>query len=287
DAYGSQFGLYYALKDFFPDKQFYVIGDTNPLNLFQEFDIVDEEFARKSLLIILDTVAAQMLDPKTYEHYDKLILIDHHRNDADIDYDLAYQVMDASSTAEIVADLLLHWEIPITYDSARALYLGIIGDTGRFMYNSTTEKTLYIASKLVGIGINIQELHNSIYLEPKKNKEIKTLFFQRVQYTDNDVAYVKNDKEFINQYGLTSNYVSRGLVNQMAGITEVPIWVNFTEDLNTGNIWCEIRSRGVPVLDVAKKYGGGGHLNACGCTLSQWSDTDKVISDLNELLKEK
>ena len=83
-----------------------------------------------------------------------------------IECDLAYQYTEASSTAEIVADLLIEWNIPITYESARALYFGIIGDTGRFMYSNTTEKTLLIASKLLSKGLNIQELHNEIYLDP-------------------------------------------------------------------------------------------------------------------------
>jgi len=287
DAYGSQFGLYYALKEYYEDKNIYVIGDTNPLNQFQDFDDVSEETAKKSLLIILDTVAKQMLDEAVYKHYNKLILIDHHRNDPDISYDLAYQNIEASSTSEIIADMLMEWQIPIPYKSARALYLGIIGDTGRFMYNSTTSKTLSIASKLLDKGLDLLEIHNSIYLESRRSKEIKSIFSSRIQYTDKNLAYSKSDLDFLSQYGLTSSYASRGLVNQMAGIKEVPIWVNFTEDCESHSIFCEIRSRSIPVLDVAKKYGGGGHLNACGCTLQSWEETDNVISDLNDLIEEE
>lgn len=286
DAYGSQFGLYYALKEYFPNKEIYAIGDTNPLNQFKDLDSVPDEIAKKSLLLILDTVAKQMLDEKVYQHYNKLIFIDHHQNDADMEYDLALQVKDASSTAEIIADLLMDWDIPINYESARALYFGIIGDTGRFMYSNTSERTLYIASKLVGKGLNIQELHDLIYLEPRKNKEMKNKFFNRVKYTKHNVAYSKNDAEFMKTNNVTTNYVSRGLVNQMAGMQEVPIWVNFTEDLDTNKIYCEIRSRSIPVVDVAKRYGGGGHLHACGCSLNSWDETDKVLEDLDTLAKE-
>ncbi len=78
DAYGSQFGLYYALKEKYPEKRIYVVGDTNPLNVFQEMDVISENIYKESLLIILDTVAKQMLEEGIYENYDKLILIDHH-----------------------------------------------------------------------------------------------------------------------------------------------------------------------------------------------------------------
>ena len=287
DAYGSQFGLYYALKEYFPKKEIYAIGDSNPLNLFQEMDTVSKDVAKQSLLIILDTVASQMLEDSVYQNYNKLILIDHHRNEADIESDLLYQDVSASSTAEMVADLLLTWNIPFNYESARALYYGIIGDTGRFMYSNTTSKTLAIASKLVGVGLDIQKLHNEIYTETMQNKQIKNVFFNRVSYTDQLVAYCKNDIDFLSQYNLTTNYVSRGLVNQMAGMKEVPIWVNFTEDYETNKIICEIRSRSIPVLDVAKNHGGGGHLNACGCTLENWEETDEVLEELNNLIKEE
>ncbi|XMB71613.1 bifunctional oligoribonuclease/PAP phosphatase NrnA [Mycoplasmatota bacterium WC30] len=286
DAYGSQFGLYYALKEFYPNKKIYVVGDTNPMNQFKDLDIVGEDVFKKSLLFILDTVASQMLDSSIYKDYSRLVLIDHHKNNPDIDYDIAYQIKDASSSSEIIASLLLEWDIPINKESARALYLGIIGDTGRFMYNTTTEKTFYIASKLMSKGIDIAKIHNSIYLEPKRNKEIKNIFFNNVNYTKNNVAYSKNNLEFLEKNDLTTNYVSRGLVNQMAGMSEVKIWINFTEDIDSKKIICEIRSREIPVFDIAKKYGGGGHINACGCTLDSWEDTDKVLYDLDNLLEE-
>ncbi len=284
DAYGSQFGLYFALKEYFPNKKISAIGDTNSLNMFQNMDEVTKEDAKQSLVIVLDTVAKQMLDEEIYSNFEKLVLIDHHRNNADVAYDLIYQDITASSTSEIITELLIDWKVPINYESAKALYFGIIGDTGRFLYNNTTSKTLYLASILVSKGLNIQDLYNSIYLETMKSKEIKSLFFARVQYTEGNVAYCKNDAEFLIENGLETNYVSRGLVNQMAGMKEVPIWVNFTEDLATHDIFCEIRARDIPVLDIAKKYGGGGHLFACGCTLQNWTDVEKLIEDLDNLI---
>ncbi|MDT8337487.1 MAG: DHH family phosphoesterase, partial [Candidatus Izemoplasmatales bacterium] len=84
DAYGSQFGMYYALKDKFPEKNIYVVGDTNNLNYFQELDEVDILTRKKSLVFILDTVASQMLNEIDYLNYCKLVLIDHHQNLPDI-----------------------------------------------------------------------------------------------------------------------------------------------------------------------------------------------------------
>jgi bifunctional oligoribonuclease and PAP phosphatase NrnA len=283
DAYGSQFGMYYALKEKFPEKNIYVVGDTNNLNYFQELDEVDILTRKKSLVFILDTVASQMLNEIDYLNYGKLVLIDHHQNLPDIDYNYYIRDVDASSTAEIVTNFLLSLGVDINKDSARALYMGIIGDTGRFMYNSTTSNTLLSASKLLDIGIDIQQIHNLIYLETLENKRIKSVFFSTIELTKNNVAYRKNTQDFLDEYNLNPHYVSRGLIGQMAGIKEIPIWANFTIDKNNDKILCELRSRATPVLEVAKKYGGGGHLLACGCSVKTWNEVDLIIKDLDKL----
>lgn len=287
DAYGSQFGFYYALKARYPKKKIYVVGDSNSQNYFGAFDEVNIETRKKSLVFILDTVASQMLREEDYLYYDKLILIDHHRNDPDINYNLYLKDIEASSTAEMIASLLIEANIEINYDCAKALYMGILGDTGRFRFNNSTAKTFQIVSELLKKGINLQDIHDEIYLESFEDKKIKSIFFKSVKLTNNSVAYRKNTLEFLNKYNLTSNYVSRGLIGQMAGIKEIPIWVNFTYNIEEDNIKCEIRSRNYEVLKVAKKYGGGGHLQACGCSLKSWEETDLVLRDLDKLIEEE
>ena len=66
----------------------------------------------------------------------------------------------------------------------------------------------------------------------------------------------------------------------MAHITGIPVWANFTEDDN-GLIFCELRSSREPIDHIAKKYGGGGHALACGCTVRTWDETDMILSDLD------
>ncbi|MDT8336391.1 MAG: bifunctional oligoribonuclease/PAP phosphatase NrnA [Candidatus Izemoplasmatales bacterium] len=287
DAYGSQFGLYYALKERYPEKKIYAVGDTNNQNYFQDFDEVDISIKKKSLVIVLDTVSKQMLYEEDYIYHDKLVLFDHHLNYADIEYDYYIRDIESSSTSELIANFLMKLGIEINKDSARALYMGIIGDTGRFMFNSATPKTLFTASKLLEKDINIQEIHDQIYLESLDSKKIKNIFFNSIELTKKNVAYRKNTQDFLDKYNLDANYVSRGLIGQMSGIKEVPIWANFTFDKSVNQIICELRSRHYPVLEVAQKYNGGGHLNACGCSVDTWEETDSVIKDLNKLIKEK
>ena len=287
DAYGSQFGLYYALKAKYPNKKIYAIGDDNNQNYFQELDKISDDIKKESLVFVLDTVAKQMLNEEDYLLHKKLVLIDHHQNIPDIEYDYYIRDVEASSTSEMVASFLLGLKMEINKESARALYMGIIGDTGRFMYNSTTPHTLKIASILLEKGINIQDIHDQIYLENLENKKIKAIFFNGVEFTKKNVAYKKNTQEFLDKYNLEANFVSRALISQMSGIEEVPVWANFTYDKKIDRILCEFRSRRYQVLDIAKQYGGGGHLYACGCSVKTWEEVDLIIKDLNKLVRKE
>lgn len=283
DAYGSQFGLYYALKAKYPTKQILAIGDTNSLNSFQAMDNVTREEYKDSLVFILDTVSKQMLLGDDYLDAKTLVFIDHHLNRPEIHYDQYFLDEKASSCSEIVFQLLKQMKIPVPTSAAKALLMGIISDTGRFVFNNTNERTFFAAGELVQLGVNIQEIYNTMYSESLEMKKVKAYFFNTVQYTRNNVAFRKNDEDFLKQFNLDVHTASRGLVNQMAGAKEVPIWANFTYDPRIGKILCELRSRFLPIVDVARKYGGGGHAQACGCTVDTWEDTEKVLKDLDDL----
>lgn len=286
DAYGAQFGLYYALKEYFPNKQIYAVGDTNSLNSFQDLDEVSEEILSNSLLFILDTVSSQMLKDESYARAKTVVLIDHHQNEPDIRHDLYLRNVKASSTSEMVAKMLSQNGIPYTKDSARALFMGIVGDTGRFLYSGTTSETMRIAADLIDAGVDFSDIYSKMYTETFQSKKVKSDFFHSIQLTQHKVAYHNNNIAFLQKHHLDPNYASRGLVNQMSGIEEVPIWVNFTEDSKNNIILVEIRSRSIPVVEVARNHGGGGHLLACGCQLKTWDETLIVLKELDQLLEE-
>ena len=287
DAYGSQFGLYYALKANYPNKEIYAVGDSNTLNKFQPLDSVDSSLYQESLVFILDTVAKQMLEGNLYEQAKTLVLIDHHQNEPDIRYDEYLRDTNSSSCAEMIASFLFDTHLEVSTSAATALYYGIVSDTGRFLYKSVSSRTFEMAGKLLDKGIDIQSIYSSMYSEPLRMKRLKAIFFSTVEFTKNGVAYRKNDLEFLKDNDVDTYSVSRGMVNQMSGIDEVSIWPNFTYEEKTGKILCELRSITIPIVDIAKKYGGGGHLLACGCSVLSWEETDLIIKDLDDLLEGK
>ncbi|MDD3957459.1 MAG: bifunctional oligoribonuclease/PAP phosphatase NrnA [Candidatus Izemoplasmatales bacterium] len=283
DAYGAQFGLFYALKESFPRKNIYVIGDTNSLNRFRDFDNIDQTILNQSLMIIVDTAVEQMLFDQSFQHAKMLMVIDHHQNDSDLNPAIYYKDTEASSASELIARIIINNRYLLPQIAAKALYMGIVGDTGRFLFSSVKPETFQIAAKLLATGIDLNEIYNSMYVETLQAKKMKADYLKEVVISQHGVGYRFIDRDFLSLHQIDSFTASRSLANQLSGIKEIPIWANFTDDVASGRILCELRSREIPIVGVAKKYGGGGHLNACGCTLAQKEAIQDIIKDLDHL----
>ncbi|MFA5692018.1 MAG: DHHA1 domain-containing protein, partial [Acholeplasmataceae bacterium] len=141
----------------------------------------------------------------------------------------------------------------------------------------------YAASILTKNKIEFQEINDFLYLESLSDRLARNKF-KDFLLTKNNVAYRFNDYKMVLESKLTFNHISRGFVNSMAGITEVYIWANFTEN-EEGKVIAELRSRKVGIVDIAKKYGGGGHLHACGATLKDFNEAKLLLNDLDERIK--
>ena len=92
------------------------------------------------------------------------------------------------------------------------------------------------------------------------------------------------EKKVKDEFGVTTFTVSRAMVNQMGSIKDIDIWANFTEE-DDGTILVELRSARDSIVHIARKYGGGGHALACGCSLSSFDEIDRVLNDLDTFSK--
>ena len=115
---------------------------------------------------------------------------------------------------------------------------------------------------------------------------MKNYFSNRFEMTPNGVAYLKNTHEVFEKFPREFNDISRGMLSVMSGVEEIKIWLNFTYDISRNVIVGEFRSRQIPIVDIAKKWGGGGHSLACGASIANWDDVELVIADFDNLLKE-
>ncbi len=287
DALGSQFGLYCALKHNFPEKTILTVGDINPrLTFIGTLTGANDEDYKDALAIICDVAVSTMVSDDRYKLAKEVYIIDHHTNTTDIEG--AITIIDSSraSCADFVAHFLYSYKLEINEKAATALYTGLVTDSGRFQYPGTNSETLLIASKLLGSGAKAQSIFDKLYVETLESKQLKATFTNRMQLTKNNVAYMVNTLDDLAKYNISFNDCSRGMVGVMSGIEGINIWANFTFDAEKGKYVGEFRSRGITIVDIAKKYGGGGHDQACGATLESPDLINLILADFDKRMEE-
>ena len=172
DAYGSQLGLYWVIKTYLPDINVVLAGDMSNdlLKLFPSFEV--GEFKKGPTLgIVLDTANRERIDGDI-SVCDKILKIDHHIV-VDSYGDMNIEHESASSCSEIVTLLLKESYIDLPIEAANALYLGIVGDSNRFLYKTTTKKTFKAVSFLLDAGVQIEALieYTTLFMQGEKTIE--------------------------------------------------------------------------------------------------------------------
>ncbi len=289
DALGSQIGLAEAINLNYPSKRVYMVGDDlGRYSFIGKMDIVEDDIFKDALAIICDVACQALVSDKRYKLAKEVVVIDHHKNECDIED--ASTIIDTSriACAELISHMLYDQGKRINAYGATALYGGIVTDSGRFQYNATTSSTFRIAAWLLDSGADMEYIYDHLYVETLAQRKMKNYFSNHYVTTNDGVAYMFNDKDTLAKFpDVTFFDISRGMVNLMAGIDEIKIWCNFTYDAENDKVVGEFRSRGISIVEIAKKYGGGGHANACGATLKDFMEAELVIADFKNLLKEK
>ena len=285
DAMGSQLGLKHVLQTNFPDKKIYAVGDSAGRFSFMEDSVMDEisdEFYEGALAIVLDTSAKSLISDDRYTLAEQTLRIDHHifvEDIADIDID------DTSfeSCCGLVTYLVREWGLEVDSKAAKALYTGIVTDSGRFYYDSTSPRTFDLASFLLSKGFNPAEIYSNLYVDTYENVRKRAEFVLSIKFSKNNVAYSYSDKERVAKLGMEAQSVSRGFVNTMGDLKGVDAWVNFTACEQ--GVFCEIRSKNLNINQIAVAHGGGGHLKASGATLKDRQEAMQVLDELDALVE--
>ncbi|WP_455684843.1 DHH family phosphoesterase [Thomasclavelia sp.] len=287
DAFGSQFGIYDMIKTTYPNKKVYVCGDFSS-ELVEKYtvDFNDDavDYNNEVLGIILDTANRERIDDDSYLKCKEIIKIDHHII-VDSYGNLNYEDSTASSASQLVVQLFKDNPVlKISKDGAAALYLGIIGDTSRFLFKSTDARTFEAASVLLKTGIDIVEIYNRIYLRKAKDLDVNKFILNNYKFDGGVAYYVLKDQD-LKRLGISRERGS-DFVNILSGIEEYKIWVAVTENTADNNWRISIRSRDITVNELAQKYNGGGHALASGAKLDDIEMLPKLIEDLKELINE-
>ena len=283
DALGSQFALKELIKENFKDKFVYAVGATaSKFRFMGNLDKPESLDLSKTLLIVLDTPDKKRIDGiEDIEEYGDVIKIDHHpfvEKFSDYEY-----VEECSSTSQLIFKFILESKLKINKKIAENIYIGIIGDTDRFLHDYTTNETIELVSKLLDMSnIEFTDLYSSLYSRPLSEVKFQGYIYQNLELTKNGVAYIKLTDEILKKYEVDSASAGN-MINDLKYVNEILVWVFFSEDKKMDVIKANIRSRGPIINDTASKYGGGGHKFASGARLKTWTDADNLIKDLDEI----
>lgn len=285
DALGSQFALKDIILKLFPEKKVYAVG--NPASRFkffgnnEKFDNVD---TTKGLLIVLDTPDIKRIDGVSLDNFEYVIKIDHHPI---IDKYANIELIDenACSTSQLILEFVFNNKIDINKEIGEKIYLGIVGDTDRFLHDYTSPKTFYLVNKLLEeTKIDFTSLYKFLYQRPISEIRFEGYIYQNLILTENGVAYIKITDKKLKEFGVDSA-AAGNMINNLKFVNEIIVWIFLTEDIKSNLIRANIRSVGPYINEIATKFGGGGHKYASGVKLKTWEDSDKLINELDELVK--
>ncbi len=286
DALGSQIGLYELIKENYPEKTVYKVGDEAGRYSFMPGSVMDSitnETLTDALAIVLDSAEKSLVSDDTFALAAKTVRFDHHIFcNKFCDEECVSQTFE--SCAGLIADFAEKSKLKINTAAANALFTGIVTDSGRFRYDSSSADTLRRAAFLIDNGAVPCNIYKNLYSEEYEILKLRASFVLKIQFTSNRVAYLYNTLEEVKQLGVSDFTVSRGMVNVMADIKGVDIWVNFTESAN--GVLCELRSSKYNINKIAVRYGGGGHEKASGATLNNKDEALKMLEELNEMVAE-
>ena len=283
DAMGSQVGLKNIIKENFPHKQVWVVGDEPRFFGFMEDSVMDEipdSTYEGALAVILDSGSRHLISDGRYTLAAKTVRIDHH---IFTDTIADEEVIDTSfeSCCGMIAELVRESGLRLNPLAAKSLYTGMVTDSGRFRYDGTTARTFALASLLMEQKFDTNELFRGLYADDLSSKQLKAKFLLKIQVTEAGVAYIYTTAEEFASLNADVFTVSRGMVNTMADIRGVDIWANFTE--TDKGVLCEIRSSRYNINPIAVKYGGGGHAKASGATVADRETAMAMLQELNEI----
>jgi bifunctional oligoribonuclease and PAP phosphatase NrnA len=197
---------------------------------------------------------------------------------------------DASCTAEIVWDLMHGLGIEQTTTIAQALYVGLITDTGRFMYENTGARAHEMAAELIAAGVDVHEVYRHVYEDiPYGKLVLLARGLAKVErYDEGRLALTLLTTEDFNESGAEESY-SEGVVDHLRAVEGTAVAalirerLGVAEDAPPRKVSLRSTDGRVDVSQIARLQGGGGHRQAAG--FSTEMSHDELVSFLRQEIK--
>lgn len=290
DCVGATKGLQRILQLSFPEKE--VILTHEDHSAYLEFlgpedPAIPDEMYESALGIVIDTANMDRISNQKFRLCRELIKIDHHIEVAPYG-DISWVEEERSSACEMIVVFYETFkdELKLDTEAATYLYTGMVTDSGRFKYSSTSGDTLRCAATLLDTGIDTQRLYSRLYLEAFEYLKFKAYIYEHMQRTENGVAYLYVDKAMQERFGLNQESAS-ATVGCLDTIRGSICWMVFIDNCDEkGSIRVRLRSRFVTINALAEKYHGGGHACASGATVYSQAEMAALIAEADALVKE-
>ncbi|MDE6901811.1 MAG: bifunctional oligoribonuclease/PAP phosphatase NrnA [Lachnospiraceae bacterium] len=275
DCVGSVMGLYLYLKKELPEAEIDVYLE-KPAEIFDcisHIEDIKSEFNNVDtgkiydVFIVLDCADDRLGEVRAlYEKARKKINIDHHISNPGCG-DVRIVEPERSSTAELLYDLM----DPAAVDEeiARALYIGIIHDTGVLRYSNTAPHTLQVVSELIKFGFDFSKIIDDTFYEKTyvQTQIMGRAILESVRFMHDKCIVSMVSRRMMDFYQVTPQDLD-GIVNQLLAVKGVECAI-FMYEIRTLEYKISMRSKGrVDVAGVAMRFGGGGHVRAAGCTMN-------------------
>ena len=212
-----------------------------------------------------------------------LINIDHHHDDARFgDFNLVE--VEASCTAEIVYDLALSLGARITREMAAALYVGLITDTGKFMYENTTAHTHRVAAELIDAGVDVDDTYRRLYEHvPLEKLRLVARALEKIHRYCGDRLVISYITAADYEATGAGEEMTEGIIDNLRSIEGTKVAAVVRELGSRGRAARKVSLRSsegdVDVSAIARKHGGGGHKRAAGFS------TDLELDELAAFLR--
>ena len=275
DALGSLLAATLMLEELGKDAVMYLYGDA-PIPTeyqFMELERLTRAFpedAAERVLVAVDCANEDRIghDLDLVRGAPLTINIDHHHDNTRFG-DLNLIVSGASSTGEVLRDVLQELDLPLTPEIAEALYIALVTDTGRFQYANTTPKALRLAAELVDAGADVHSIFQQVY-ESVQFQKLKLLAraLERAQVYEGGrivVSYLLRTD--FSELSAPDPY-SEGIIDYLRAVEGADMAVLIREPPRLSGPERRISLRAstdeLDVSAIARKSGGGGHRQAAG-----------------------
>ncbi len=276
DALGSLVGMHRILLALGKDSVMFMAADEFPLPYEYrsiEFDglasVPPPDLAERTI-VFLDCGNIDRNPADAFKRDNAHILnIDHHHDNTRFGT-LNLVVEDASCTAEIVWELMRALDVEPTIEIAEALYVGLVTDTGKFMYENTGVRAHLMAAELIDAGVDVHGIFRRLYEGvPYAKLELTARALAHVErFDEGRLTFARLTREDFRLSGAEESY-SEGIIDQLRSVEGTKVAALVRELLtDPGGARKKVSLRAtdqtVDVSVIARAGGGGGHRQAAG-----------------------